>query len=147
MQFHNDQGLTVPVEFLEQILGICLAWICVEVFINQTPSTTKHEQLIHPPSEVKPYNNIQGYLNSYNELMIIYMHADPVTFMCIGGGTGGGQGGQLPPQNPGPNDVTNQPDLSLFMIDTPRYSQKLPRIASKVDHCANFPSFLSSRQQ
>ena len=75
----------------------------------------------------------------------------------IGGGTGGAggavapplseKGGALPPQNPGPNDVTNQPDLSLFMIDTPRYSQKLLRIASKVDHCANFPSFLSSRQQ
>ena len=60
---------------------------------------------------------------------------------------GGGVGGQLPPQNPGPNEVTNQPDLSIFMIDTPRYSQKLPRIASKVNHCANFPSFLSSRQQ
>ena len=69
------------------------------------------------------------------------------------GGRGGScpptfrEGGALPPQNPGPNDVTNQPDLSLFMIDTPRYSQKLLRIASKVDHCANFPSFLSSRQQ
>ena len=66
-----------------------------------------------------------------------------VEVLAIGGGTGGA----MPPQNPGPNDVTNQPDLSLFMIDTPRYSQKLPRIASKVDHCANFPSFLSSRQQ
>ena len=64
MPFHNDKGLTVyiPVESVEQILGICLAWICVEVFTNQTPSTTKHEQLIHPPTEVKPYTRLPEFL-------------------------------------------------------------------------------------
>ena len=31
--------------------------------------------------------------------------------------------------------------LPLFMIDTPSYSQKLPGIATRIDHCARFPPF------
>ena len=41
----------IPIEFLEQMFGISLTWVGVEVFLDQTPPTTCHEQLIHPPTE------------------------------------------------------------------------------------------------
>ena len=41
----------IPIEFLEQMFGIGLTWVGVEVFLDQTPPTTCHEQLIHPPTE------------------------------------------------------------------------------------------------
>lgn len=32
-------------------------------------------------------------------------------------------------------------------MDTPKYSQKLPRITSRIDHCASFPPFLCLKLQ
>ena len=60
-----------------------------------------------------------------------------------GGGGGGGGGGTSPPPLQNPSLMTSQVSqtLPLFMIDTPSYSQKLPGIATRIDHCARFPPF------
>ena len=55
-------------------------------------------------------------------------------------------GGRAPTKSK-PSDIANQQDLPLFITATPRFSQKLLRIASRIDHCAYLPLFLCSRQQ
>ena len=52
-------------------------------------------------------------------------------------------GGGRAPRKFKPSDITNQQDLPLFITDTPRFSEKLPRIASGINHCAHFPLFLA----
>ena len=52
-------------------------------------------------------------------------------------------GGIAPPKSK-PSDITNLQDLPLFMTDTLRSSQNLPRIASKIKHTFSTVSLLQA---
>ena len=94
--------------------------------IHPSDSSTSGTQLVlppgspHSPEQVIPAPPSDSSLSPGTQLVLPHRRRNR-------GGRGGScpptfrEGGALPPQNPGPNEVTNQPDLSLFMIDTPRY--------------------------
>ena len=106
-----SQRINMQRTFDQQPLTNRICWQCGRVLWGA--GYTKGSYMIDPPKGVRPKDAPANvFLKSHRRRNR--------------GGRGGNcpptfrEGGALPPQNPGPNDVTNQPDLSLFMIDTPR---------------------------